>query len=650
MNSVLSSLIRMSRALGGDTTLVQSGGGNTSVKTADGRFMYVKASGTALKDMAPRRGWRRAETAKVLAVLEDASLATMSPAEREARVVDGLAASCADNVKDGSRPSVETHLHALLGTAVVHLHPLSVGALVCSKKGRAVAGRLFRGEKLPPLWVPYVDPGYMLGRKIASLVKRYTSHHGKAPQVIFLEKHGLLVAADTPDKALRLARRVVRLCAGALKKGRGRAPKPLRPSPEAVSSARLAVRKAAFDATGDRLTVAHFAGGEVERFMARRNAKKLASTPALAPDEIVYAGGSPVWADRPDPAAITKKIRHILDRGEKMPAAFLVKGLGLFTASEPALAGSVREITEATLAVRPLADSLGGIKSMTARERTFIAHWEAEAFRRVLVAGDGSGELRGRIAVVTGAGSGLGRSIALGLSREGALVAFCDVDIKSARAAAKGAAGPAVAIRCDVTNESSVDDCFSAVIDEWGGLDVLVNAAGIAPAHPLVELSLDKWRAALEVNLTGYFLMARAAARIMLEQGMGGSIVNISSKSGIEASRSNTAYNATKAGEIHMARGWALELGEAGIRVNSVAPGNVFEGSKIWSPAYIRACAKKYGISSEEVIPHYVGMSALKREVKGTDVADAVVFLCSDRARTVTGQVLVTDSGQVMVR
>jgi len=136
----------------------------------------------------------------------------------------------------------------------------------------------------------------------------------------------------------------------------------------------------------------------------------------------------------------------------------------------------------------------------------------------------------------------------------------------------------------------------------------------------------------------------------MIAQGMGGCIINLSSKSGLEASVNNTAYNATKAGEIHIARGWALELGEHGIRVNSVAPGNVFEGSKIWNPQYINICAKKYGIKPEEVIPYYVNKTALKREIKGQDVADSVVFLCSDRARTITGQVVVPDSGQVMVR
>ncbi len=160
----------------------------------------------------------------------------------------------------------------------------------------------------------------------------------------------------------------------------------------------------------------------------------------------------------------------------------------------------------------------------------------------------------------------------------------------------------------------------------------------------------DKWRLAIDVNLTGYFLMARAAAKIMIQQGMGGSIINLSSKSGLEPSKNNTAYTTTKAGELAMARGWAMELGEYGIRVNCVCPGNVFEGSKIWNPEYIKICAKKYGIKPEEVIPYYVNKTALRREIKGQDIADAIVFLCSDKARTITGQTLVADSGQVMVR
>lgn len=262
-------------------------------------------------------------------------------------------------------------------------------------------------------------------------------------------------------------------------------------------------------------------------------------------------------------------------------------------------------------------------------------------------------ELKGKVAIVTGAGSGLGRSIAVGVGLAGAKVALADIDagtVEKAVAEMEQQGMDSMAVACDVTDEGSVDEAFGAVLAKWGSVDVLVNAAGIAPAGPLLDIPVDKWRLALEVNLTGYFLMAKAAAKIMIDKGAGGCIVNLSSKSGLAASKNNTPYNATKAGEIHMARGWAMELGEHGIRVNSVCPGNVFEGSKIWNPEYIAECAKKYGIKPEEVIPYYVNRTALKREIKGQDIADAVVFLCSDRARVITGQTLVVDSGQVMVR
>ena len=264
-------------------------------------------------------------------------------------------------------------------------------------------------------------------------------------------------------------------------------------------------------------------------------------------------------------------------------------------------------------------------------------------------------ELKDKVAVVTGAGSGIGKSIAIGLAKAGSAVGLVDIDQtaveETARLIKEQLPNISVeAVLCNVTDEKSVDDALNEVVTGLGKLDILVNAAGVAPAYPLVDLPVDKWRMALEVNLTGYFLMAKHAAKIMIAQKTGGSIINISSKSGFEPSKNNTPYNATKAGELHMTRGWAMELGEHNIRVNSVCPGNVFEGSKIWNPEYIKVCAKKYGIKPEEVIPHYVNKTMLKQEIKGQDIADAVVFLASEKARMITAQAIVVDAGQVMVR
>ena len=266
-----------------------------------------------------------------------------------------------------------------------------------------------------------------------------------------------------------------------------------------------------------------------------------------------------------------------------------------------------------------------------------------------------SKELKGKTAVVTGAGSGLGKGIAISIARAGGNVVIADINkeevTQTCELIKKDATDVTVMpVLCDVTNETDVEKAFATVKEGFDSFDVLVNAAGVAPAGALVDMPVDKWRLALEVNLTGYFLMAKHAARLMIEQGAGGSIVSLSSKSGLDASKNNTPYNATKAGELHMARGWAMELGRHNIRVNCVCPGNVFEGSKIWNPEYIEVCAKKYGIKPEEVIPYYVSKTILGKEIKGKDVADAVIFLASEKSRMITGQTLVVDAGQVMVR
>jgi NAD(P)-dependent dehydrogenase (short-subunit alcohol dehydrogenase family)/rhamnose utilization protein RhaD (predicted bifunctional aldolase and dehydrogenase) len=685
MDQALADLIRISRAVGGDRALVLGGGGNTSVKTADGQSMYIKASGTAIKDIDEHRGWRRLRVSQVVGITRDPAIARLDETAREMEICARLLLCCEDEMERQARPSVESPLHAMLGRCVVHLHPLVVLAYVCAKRGKTELAALFRtvrsgaplrsgalrrvDEARPPLWVPYADPGYLLAVKAERLIREYRRRHGVCPSLLLLEKHGVFASAESAEAVLRLVRKVIRRCAGKLEPGRKARPfgyaqgRPRLPSlrlrsgqaEQEVTAAKLAVRKGFFDATGEYVSVAHFSDAETAGFLARSDAKALSSLPPLMPEEIVYANGSPMWLDRGGAGVIADGLRRQLERGEKPAHSFLLRRVGLIAAGQPRMLALTRDIAVTSLLTRASATQMGGPNPLTKRQREFIAKWEAESYRQVIAGGAAAGELAGRIAMVSGGGSGLGRSIAIGLAKEGALVGLADIDPAAAEQTANAMAreipsASAVAIRCDVTDEAAVAEAYRQLLARWGGLDILVNAAGIAPPYALVDLPLDQWRAALEVNLTGYFLMAREAARIMIRQGMGGNIIVLSSKSGLEASRNNTPYNATKAGEIHMARGWALELGQHGIRVNALAPGNVFQGSKIWSPGYIRMCAKKCGIKPEEVIPYYVGMTALKRDITGQDVADAVVFLCSDKARTITGQTLVPDSGQVMVR
>ncbi len=652
-DKALADLIRISNIVGKDPALVQGGGGNTSVKTADGKYMYIKASGTALKDMNTAQGWRRMCLDSVLAIIQDRSITKLQTQTREVEVVNRLLLACDDNVTSGARPSVEAHLHGLLDKCVIHLHPSVVSAYLNAKDGKARLEKLFRDEKAQPLWVPYVNPGYTLARTIQRLVAGYREQFRRMPRILFLDKHGLFVTAPTASATLRLVRKVIERCSEPLRPPA--AARTRMPDEDQVRTAKLCVRRAFFEATGTYSPVTYTDDRVLAGFERCADAKRLLSCGALTPDELVYSNGPAMWVDRCDAQAIAKRLAAQIAAGRKHSVAFLVKDVGLFTAGTDKIAQTVRDVVAYSLFIRANARRMGGIRTLTRGEQKFINEWESEAFRMKLVSGTGQGQLHNRIAVVTGAGSGLGRSIAVGLARAGALVALTDIDDKSAQETAgiiacERSAGQAQVIRCDVTSEDSVRETFEQLLSHWGGLDILVNAAGIAPPYALVDMPANKWRLALEVNLTGYFLMAREAARIMIAQGMGGSIVNLSSKSGLDASKNNTAYNATKAGELHMARGWALELGEHGIRVNCIAPGNVFEGSKIWNPEYIKVCAKKNGIRPEEVIPFYVNKTALRREIKGQDVADAVVFLCSDKARTITGQTLVADSGQVMVR
>ena len=653
MEKALTEIIRISHATGGDSSLVQGGGGNTSVKTPDGKYMYIKASGTALKEMSPRIGWRKLKLDPVLSILRDGDLAALGVTEREAEIVRRLHHACADGLDTDSRPSVESVLHALLGRCVIHLHPTAVEAYVCARGGKIILERLFKDQQPPPLWIPYADPGYSLAKRILKLSGDYKEAHGVQPSILFLEKHGLFVTTDNPSAVIRLVHKVINRCNSKLNRPKPSRIKPAKP--EQVAGVKLAIRQACFQVTGQYAIVRYFLDDDIACFMNRKDAGKLLSLPGLTPDELVYSGGPVMWLEKPDSKIIDRKLSSLISRGETLPAGFLVKGLGLFITGSEKSALIAKEVIASLNLVRSFATRFGGLNPLNKRQRTFIYEWEAESFRKNLVNSAITGEISGRIAVVTGAGSGIGRSIAIGLARARALVAVADIDRK---AAAQTCAlinkelpdAPAITVPCDVTAEKSVDNAIRQILNHWGGLDILVNAAGIAPAYSLVDLPVDKWRLALEINLTGYFLMAQAAVRIMIEQAIGGSIINISSKSGLEASRNNSPYNATKAGEIHLARGWTLELGEHKIRVNSVAPGNVFEGSKIWNRRYIEESAKKYGLKPDEVIPYYIKKTALKREIRGQDIADVVVFLCSDKARTITGQTIVADSGQVMVR
>jgi len=664
MDKNIEELIRISNDVGADPDLIQGGGGNTSVKTDDGR-MYVKASGTALKDLCEGAGYRLVDLAQCLAILDDAGLADMPAAQREREVNRRSVESCLDDL--AGRPSVEASLHAQLGRCVVHTHPSLVNGLMCAKEGREAVEDLLSDLDPPCLYVEYVDFGYPLAVRIREAIAVYRKEHKCLPKVTFLENHGLFVSTETADESLALTRRVFESVRAAWtermhKVHERRAPAYVRGQEMAyVADICAELRRLYADILGAPVLVRFTQGRSTRAFYAHPDCEKLAQEGPLVPDQVVYCNGGPLWLRAPDEAAgLRDEVRRVVQEHEdglSTPLCLLVDGLGLFTVGVGSkLLDSGLVTMEAVLDTLLVAACFGGVRGLSAQAVQHIHDSEVEAYRRGVVLGEReTSPLAGQVALVSGAGSGLGRGIAIGLAKKGVHVVLADIDYDAAgetqrRIKDSGAPGSAWPVKGDVTAETSVGESFEYAVTHLGGVDVLVNCAGIAPTHPLVEFPLKDWKKTLDVNLTGYFLMSREAARVMKRQGTGGNIINLSSKTGLQASKNHSGYNATKSAEIHLARGWALELAEYGIRVNAVCPGNVFKESKIWNPDYIKALAEKRGLKPDEVIPYYINLTALKAEIEWDDIADAVAFLVSPAASKITGQTLVVDAGQVFVR
>jgi len=389
MNNALGDLIKISNATGRDVTLVQAGGGNTSVKTADGKYMYIKASGTALKDMNMKDGWRRLRLDVVLSIIEDKSIARLDIQAREAEVKNRLLLACDDEISREARPSLESHFHALLDKYVVHLHPEAVLAYTCAKNGREKLQKLFKDEKFPPVWVPYVGLGYMLARKIKKVTADYKKRYGRGPAIIFLQNHGLAVAANSTSAALRLVHRVVKDCNGKLRQLK---PGKIRPiSDQTITDTKLCIRRAFFEATGRYTSISYFCDDNIAAFWRQTDAQKMLSSGVLTPDELLYANGPAMWVTRCDSTAIAARLRTQIKNGLNPSAAFLVKDVGLFVAGSEKIAPAVRDIVASSLFVRTNAFRLGGICGLNKRQQNFINQWETDAFRRKLA--DGSSEV-----------------------------------------------------------------------------------------------------------------------------------------------------------------------------------------------------------------------------------------------------------------
>ncbi len=632
----LAVITELSRKYGTDPRFVLAGGGNTSYK--DEKILYVKPSGVRLADIRDE-DFVRLERAKVREVFK---VAPPDNAERREALVKHLMQAAACPGETG-RPSVEAPLHeALSATFVVHLHPAAVNGMTCGRHGREMAAKLFPEA----LWVAFVDPGFMLSITVQRAIAEYQERHGREPSTIFLQNHGVFVAADSAGGIDREYAKIMKTLSKAYaEKG------------VATDLARTPRDAATVQATAPLLR-SRLGNDHGRATVVALDAFTVADGP-LTPDHIVYAGSYALTAEDPDAAALA----GFCERHGLAPKVVSVPGKAVFAAG-PTLrdARTVAMLAWDAALVQQLAAAFGGAEFLGERERRFIENWEVESYRKKVAAGSGLGRLHGRIAVVTGGAQGFGLGIAEGLAANGATVAVADLNADGAKAAAEGlcarfGADRAFAVQVNVADEPSVEAMCAEIVQKCGGIDLFVANAGVLKAGSVKDMARQDWDFVTNVNYTGFFLCVKHASRVMARQNAAGGgwtdIVQVNSKSGLQGSNRNAAYAGGKFGGIGQAQSYALELVEDRIKVNCVCPGNYFEGP-LWSDPekglfvqYLNSGKVPGATTIDEVRRAYEAKVPMGRGCLPQDVVRAILYCVEQDYET--GQAIAVTGGQVMV-
>jgi rhamnulose-1-phosphate aldolase/alcohol dehydrogenase len=663
-------LIERSNRLGADPRNTNYAGGNTSAKAEATdpvtghpvELMWVKGSGGDLGTL----------TEAGLAVLRVDRLRALTGVYPGVEHEDDMVAAfdyCLHG-KGGAAPSIDTAMHGLVDADNVdHLHPDAGIAFATAADGEALTKACF-GDRV--VWVPWRRPGFQLGLDIAAVQRENPQAIG-----VILGGHGITAWGVSSQECEARSLEIIRT-AQAWIDSRGR-PEPFgpviegfEPLPEAGRRARAAALAPVIRglASADRPQVGHFTDSDVVLdFLARQKHPELAGLGTSCPDHFLRTKVRPLVLDLPPTAPLDAVItrlrelhaayredyrayyeRHADPSSPPMrgadPAIVLVPGVGMFSyGADKQTARVAGEFYVNAINVMRGAEAISSYRPISEAEKFRIEYWELEEAK--LRRRPRPKPLATRIALVTGGGSGIGRATAQRLAADGACVVVADRDGTAATEVADGigSADRAVAVTVDVTSEGAIAAAVRAAVLAFGGLDLVVNNAGLSISKPLLETTTADWDVQHDVMARGSFLVSREAARVMIAQGLGGDIVYVVSKNSVVAGPNNLGYGAAKADQAHQVRLLAAELGGHGVRVNGINPDAVVRGSGIFAGGWGAQRAAVYGVPEEELGAYYAKRTLLGREVLPEHVAAAVVALTAGELALTTGLHVPVDAG-----
>ncbi len=658
-DDALGQVLLASHLLGADRAVANFGGGNTSAKGTStdhvGRevpTMWVKGSGSDLATMEEKH-------------FTPLRMDEMEPLfERTEMSDEDMVAHLARCQLDPAAPrsSIETLLHAFVPAKHVHhTHPDGINVMAGAEDGEKLIAECFGDEAA---WIPYIRPGFTLARQVGAAVR-----DNPGLKLVVLAKHGLVVWGDTAEEAYRRTIAVINQAAdfvNAKTQGTARFGGPAEAGdvPGDVLARVMPALRGAVSSERSKVLVADTSAPVLE-FVRSRDAGALTDVGAACPDHLVHTKRVPLWIPfdpgSDDAEALAERIReragayrdeyrayferHADDEeiGDPDARVILIQHVGLVAAGTTTKNARLsRDLYHRAIEVMAGAHALGGFTSLTEGESFAVEYWPLELYKLSLA--PPPGELQGKVALVTGAAGGIGRAVVDSLAGAGACIVGFDLDEDGAGEAVADHDG--IGVGGDVTSEEAVEQAFAAAVEAYGGVDLVVSNAGVASSAAIEETTLAEWNRNQAILGTGYFLVSRAAFRLLREQGTGGAVVFVASKNAMVAGKNAAAYSAAKAAELHLARCLAEEGGAVGIRVNTVNPDAVLQGSRIWGSSWREERAAAYGIDPDELEEHYRKRTTLGVNILPEDIAEAVMHFASDaRSGKSTGNVLNVDGG-----